>query len=233
MLLEEAPIAVDSFNHDQPGLVFFCSHAHDDHLRGLSGNWRSGLIYTSHVTAQLLRRRWPQLGPLLRPLEIGPIHRITLGDAQGLDIEVSLVDANHVPGSVMFVFAGYFGTLLYTGDFRYHEDHAHVSVLPLLTRPDAELSRIFLDNTFCHPQFQHAPRAEVSKIICKRLISKWPCIAFVVVYKLGKESLLAQLAARLKTVVLLPKERATVANELGMPSSISLGQDMSQHLVST
>mmetsp|Transcript_41722 Transcript_41722/g.97429 ORF Transcript_41722/g.97429 Transcript_41722/m.97429 type:complete len:392 (+) Transcript_41722:27-1202(+) len=218
MLLEEAPVAVDSFNHEA-GVTFFCSHAHDDHLKGLSGSWRRGPIYTSHVTARLLRRRWPPLEPFLKPLEIGPVHRILLGSAGGLEIEVCLVDANHVPGSVMFIFSGYFGTLLYTGDFRFHDNHVHLSVLPLLARPNAELSRIFLDNTFCHPQFTHAPRAEVCKAITKRIISKWPCIAFVVIYKLGKESLLAHLAQRLKTVVLLPKDRMLVAKELGLHGS--------------
>ena len=213
MLLEEVPVAVDSFHHDQCQ-AFFCSHAHDDHLKGLSGSWRRGHIYTSQITARLLRRRWPPLQPFLRPLEVGPVHRILLGGAGGLEIEVCLVDANHIPGSVMFVFSGFFGTILYTGDFRFHEDHAHLSVLPLFTRPNAELSRIFLDNTFCHPQFRHASRAEVSRAITKRLISKWPCIAFVAVYKMGKESLLAELARRLKTMVLLPKERLMVTKDL-------------------
>lgn len=46
MLLEEAPIAVDSFNH--PGVelggpqIYFCSHAHEDHMKGLSKKWRKG-----------------------------------------------------------------------------------------------------------------------------------------------------------------------------------------------
>lgn len=46
MLLEEAPIAVDSFNHPGPEQggpqIFFCSHAHDDHLKGLGKKWRKG-----------------------------------------------------------------------------------------------------------------------------------------------------------------------------------------------
>ena len=37
----------------------------------------------------------------------------------GPNIVVTLLSANHVPGSVMFVFSGFFGTILYTADFRY------------------------------------------------------------------------------------------------------------------
>ena len=33
-------------------------------------------------------------------------------------ITVTTIDANHCPGSAMFLFEGYFGRILYTGDFR-------------------------------------------------------------------------------------------------------------------
>ena len=34
-------------------------------------------------------------------------------------VTVTTLDADHCPGSAMFLFEGYFGSILYTGDFRW------------------------------------------------------------------------------------------------------------------
>ena len=179
MLLEEVPVAVDSFNH-QPGLVFFCSHAHEDHLKGLSKKWQKGPLYTSEITKRLLLLRWPDLK--ITSLELGQRHSIPLGS--DLEIEVYLIDANHVPGSVMFLFSGYFGSVLYTGDFRLHSNHSEIAILPMLR--EKKLTRIYLDNTYCDPRFRQPCREEVTAAIAKRLKRKWPCIIFVETTNLAK-----------------------------------------------
>ena len=45
---------------------------------------------------------------------------IVYADGHGgrVPITVTPVDACHCPGSAMFLFEGYFGTILHTGDFR-------------------------------------------------------------------------------------------------------------------
>ena len=68
-----------------------------DHYTGLKEDWRLGYIYCSHVTARLIahmlgvHQRWLQPMPLDTPITI-----------QG--VEVTLVDANHCPGAVQFLF---------------------------------------------------------------------------------------------------------------------------------
>lgn len=40
---------------------------------------------------------------------------LPLDDIGKETMTVTLIDANHCPGSVMFLFQGYFGSILYTG----------------------------------------------------------------------------------------------------------------------
>ena len=48
---------------------------------------------------------------------------VVYADGHGgrVPITVTPINAYHCPGSAMFLFEGYFGTILHTGDFRYGE----------------------------------------------------------------------------------------------------------------
>lgn len=111
--LPRSPIAVDFWSVRRAGgaRLFFLSHMHADHTAGLSSTWRRPL-YCSPLTARLLHHRLQVPRCWIRPLEVGQSH------ALGEEVTVTLLDANHCPGAVMFLFEGAFGTILYTGTGR-------------------------------------------------------------------------------------------------------------------
>lgn len=91
----------------------------------------------------LLLLRFPHLAPYVKPLELRTPHEI-----KGRTI--TLYEANHCPGAVMFLMNGKKGdapfTVLHTADFRYKS-----SMLEQLRDGESgyiAIDRLYLDNTF-------------------------------------------------------------------------------------
>ncbi|XP_045148110.1 5' exonuclease Apollo isoform X2 [Echinops telfairi] len=116
VLIPHTPIAVDfwSLRRAASARLFFLSHMHSDHTAGLSSTWARPL-YCSPITAYLLHRRLQVSKQWIQALEVGESHVLPLDEIGQETMTVTLIDANHCPGSVMFLFEGYFGTILYTG----------------------------------------------------------------------------------------------------------------------
>ncbi|NWQ87135.1 DCR1B exonuclease, partial [Burhinus bistriatus] len=164
----------------------------------------------------------------IRPLEVGQSHVL------GEEVTVTLLDSNHCPGSVMFLFEGAFGTILYTGT-----GQATVAPPPPLPRPDGpvlagdfrytstmrgepalrgrHIDRLYLDNTHCHPHRplpsrQHATRQAA------HVIRTHPRHQVVIgVYSLGKETLLVDLAMEFSTWVVVSPWRLEQMRLLELP----------------
>ncbi|EPE10493.1 artemis protein [Ophiostoma piceae UAMH 11346] len=116
-------------------LACFLSHVHSDHLVGLD-TLRSPFVYCSAATRALVlqlekypcrinfakgilearRRTYKDVKYLLKPLPLDTPTAIELSPGNG--IQVTLLDANHCPGSVMFLFENEQTAALYTGDTR-------------------------------------------------------------------------------------------------------------------
>ena len=125
-IIPGTPIVVDFWRVTQlnaADFVFFLTHLHGDHIVGLTSTWRYP-IYCSEFTAELLTTQRGVEESLLRPLEVGSSHLVPVPseDGDSAYITVSVINANHCPGSVMFLFEGSFGKILHTGDFRYKTD---------------------------------------------------------------------------------------------------------------
>ncbi|PVH94753.1 hypothetical protein DM02DRAFT_675983 [Periconia macrospinosa] len=132
-------IRIDYFRQ-QPGhkapLACFLSHVHSDHLTGLE-SLRAPFVYCSAATREILLRLEKyhyrvnfsrgilesrnvtydrSMRKLAKPLPLDTPTTIEL--APGNKIRVTLVDANHCVGAVMFLIEGDGKAILYTGDIR-------------------------------------------------------------------------------------------------------------------
>ncbi|KAK3333765.1 beta-lactamase-like protein [Cercophora scortea] len=138
IVAEFPSIRVDFFRSQpdlSPPLACFLSHVHSDHLAGLE-SLRSPFVYCSAATKEMLLRlerfpcrinyakgilearvqRYKHLKSLLKPL---PLETPTVLElSPGNKIRVTLFDANHCPGAVMFLFECSNTAVLYTGDMR-------------------------------------------------------------------------------------------------------------------
>ncbi|XP_062365818.1 5' exonuclease Apollo [Cinclus cinclus] len=205
-VLPGTPIAVDfwSLRRAAGARLFFLSHMHSDHTVGLSSTW-SRPLYCSPLTARLLHRRLQVPMCWIRPLEVGQSHVVG-------EVTVTLIDSNHCPGSVMFLFEGTFGTILYTGDFRYT---SAMQCEPVLR--GRHIDRLYLDNTHCHPQRVLPSRALATRQAA-RLIRAHPQHHVVIgVYTLGKETLLVDLALEFSTWVVVSPWRLEQMRLLELP----------------
>uniref|UniRef100_A0ACD5ZWC6 Uncharacterized protein n=1 Tax=Avena sativa TaxID=4498 RepID=A0ACD5ZWC6_AVESA len=142
----------------------FLTHAHRDHLAGITTTSAAGAVYASRLTVLIARHIFPQLGPdAFVEIELGA--PVLVQDPDG-DFTVIAFDANHCPGAVMFLFEGPFGSVLHTGDCRLTPDCIQGLPLRYITAevpgasqpqppPSCLIDYLFLDCTFskCSLQF--------------------------------------------------------------------------------
>ncbi|KAL6036947.1 hypothetical protein STEG23_005503 [Scotinomys teguina] len=213
VVIPQTPIAVDFWSLRRAGSarLFFLSHLHSDHTVGLSSTWARPL-YCSPITAHLLHRHLQVSKQWIRALEIGESHVLPLDEIGQETMTVTLMDANHCPGSVMFLFEGYFGTILYTGDFRFTPSMLKEPALIL----GKQIHTLYLDNTNCNPALVLPSRQEATRQIVQ-LIRRFPQHNVKIgLYSLGKEALLEHLALEFRTWVVLSPQRLEVVQLLGL-----------------
>ncbi|XP_075415699.1 5' exonuclease Apollo isoform X1 [Tenrec ecaudatus] len=222
VLIPHTPIAVDfwSLRRAASARLFFLSHMHSDHTAGLTSTWARPL-YCSPITAYLLHRRLQVSKQWIQALEVGESHVLPLDEIGQETMTVTLIDANHCPGSVMFLFEGYFGTILYTGDFRYTPSMLKEPALRL----GKQIHTLYLDNTNCNPALVLPSQQEATRQIIE-LIQKYPQHNIKIgLYSLGKESLLEQLALEFRTWVVLSPQRLELVQLLGLANVFTVEEN--------
>ena len=205
--------------------LYFLSHLHADHTVGLNSSWSRGPIYTSPLNAQLASKVIPNLGTtqkLLVPLELNKAHLIPLGDSENdPKIRVTLIDANHVPGAVIFVFNGYFGNIVYTGDFRYTPSMLEdPSLKQLIAREDVD--KVFLDNTYFFSQCTFGCRSEIIEKVISFIKQHESHYFYIGANRLGKEDAFVKIALDLNERICVDSDRLAIFQELELPDVFTL-----------
>ncbi|KAF9893647.1 hypothetical protein FE257_010959 [Aspergillus nanangensis] len=167
-------ICVDAFRYGavEGCNAYFLSHFHSDHYIGLKGSWHHGPIYCSRATGNLVRQQLKVNARWVVDLEFE--QTVEVPETGG--VRVTLIEANHCPGSALFLFEKPMGSgaacrlqrVLHCGDFR--ASPAHVQH-PLL-RPDIvdattgqkrvqRIDTCYLDTTYLSPKYAFPAQGEV------------------------------------------------------------------------
>ncbi|OWF35514.1 5' exonuclease Apollo [Mizuhopecten yessoensis] len=209
------PIAVDFWKIREcpTAKLFFLTHLHGDHTVGLSSSWRH-VIHCSPMTGELLTHLYGINESLIQPLEVGTSHILDLDSVNCEKMSVTVIDANHCPGSVMFLFEGYFGRILHTGDFRFCDELIDESNKMLFN----DIDLLYLDNTYCSPQCAFPSRDSALDEIVS-VINSHPHHSVVIgMRNLGKEDMLAKTALRCKEWISIPATMMQRVNLLNLPN---------------
>ncbi|XP_067247642.1 protein artemis [Chanodichthys erythropterus] len=186
---EYSTISLDRFDKENlHARAYFLSHCHKDHMKGLKGpllkrKLKFSLtvkLYCSFVTKELLlsNPKYAFWEDHIVPLELDSPTHISLIDeitGESEDVVVTLLPAGHCPGSVMFLFEGAQGTVLYTGDFRLAVgDAARMEYLHSGDRVK-DIKSVYIDTTFFDPKYHQIPSRESCLTGIRQLIQNWIC----------------------------------------------------------
>ncbi|KAF2898502.1 hypothetical protein ILUMI_07673 [Ignelater luminosus] len=180
--IEEIPeISVDRFDGENiNSTVFFLSHCHADHMRGLDDwSFHNSLVcrpdvflYASPISIRILRGLYPSIETKLKELPLGIPTLIKLLFTTNKCITVTLLPAGHCPGSVMFLFESE-KTVLYSGDYRVRvSDLKKYCALYSLGRLKT-IDKLYLDTTFCKKSFSKLPLRQESLENIYKIVEEW------------------------------------------------------------
>ncbi|KAL4980977.1 cytochrome P450-domain-containing protein [Aspergillus desertorum] len=167
-------IAVDAFRYGavESCNAYFLSHFHSDHYMGLSKSWRHGPIYCSRATANLVRQQ----------LRVDPKWVVDLEFETKTEVprtggvQVTMIAANHCPGSAIFLFEKAVGSgtstriqrVLHCGDFRASPQHVqHALLRPDVVDPKTgkswqqRIDACYLDTTYLSPKYAFPRQSDV------------------------------------------------------------------------
>ncbi|KAI8872279.1 DRMBL-domain-containing protein, partial [Ramicandelaber brevisporus] len=210
-LIPNTSISVDAFNLGAISgcTAYFLSHFHSDHYGGLTSAWSHGPVYCNAITAALVRTQLKVDANLVVELPMNSWTTIQ----HCPNTMVYLFDANHAPGSAIFVFL--IGTdsasddtlplvAGHTGDFRATYQHLQDIEVALSTAPVTDPSRLcidwlYLDTTYFSDEYVFPLQEDVLSTI-PQLPSDTRVLFVVGTYIIGKERVAESILTALDAV---------------------------------
>ncbi|KAL3815300.1 hypothetical protein ACHAXA_006802 [Cyclostephanos tholiformis] len=200
---------------------YFLTHFHFDHYGGISKNWNDGTIYCSLPTANLVIQ---QLGVDKKYLHPIAMNTPTIIFSRGKPVTVTLLDANHCPGAVMFLFEVGSRRILHVGDFRWDRElMMRMPQLQAFGNSSPRLDEIFLDTTYCDAKYtlptqEEAILAAIEVVTKEMEISKkeksMKTLFLFGSYTIGKERIYMSVAESLKSRVYVDGRRYRILSQV-------------------
>lgn len=194
------------------------------HYGGISKNWSDGIIYCSLPTANLVHQQLRVEKKFLHPI---PLNTPTTITSKGKPVVVTLFDANHCPGAVMFHFEIGNRKVLHVGDFRFNRDlMMQVPQLLAFSNGSSRLDEIFLDTTYCDAKYtlptQEDAISAAIEVAEKEMITsnkdKTSKTLFLFgSYTIGKEKIYMSVAEHMKMKVYVDSRRYQIITSLELP----------------
>ncbi|KAK3668662.1 DNA cross-link repair protein PSO2/SNM1 [Elasticomyces elasticus] len=179
-------ICVDAFRYGavQGCKAYFLSHFHSDHYIGLTSSWCHGPIYCSRVTGNLVRQQLR-----VDPKWVVDLEFDTTVEVPGTKgVNVTMIDANHCPGSSLYLFEKVTGKktngddrvqrILHCGDFRACRAHVeHPLLMPDIRdkisgkMKEQVIDVCYLDTTYLNPKYAFPSQRDVIQACADMCVS--------------------------------------------------------------
>jgi len=167
-----------------------------------------------------------QLGVDKRFLHPLPMNSPTIIESRGKPVTVTLLDANHCPGAIMFLFEVGNKTILHVGDFRWdREIMMKMPQLKAFSNANPRLNEIFLDTTYCDKKYSLPTQAEaieatitaVEEELAMAKKERTKTLFLFGSYTIGKERIYLSVAEHLGMKVYVDNRRFRILSALEWP----------------